>query len=110
MRFLREGQTLNKVAKVKLERHRLEVRQAIIETYSKDLAAMDEVSGEVERLKWVGIYPQKQGGDAFMMRVKVPGGILTPPQARVIGRIAEDFGNRPIPNSHFGNNFLYLTT
>ena len=45
--------------------------------YSKDLSAMDDVPGEVERLKWVGIYPQKQGGDAFMMRVKVPGGVLT---------------------------------
>jgi ferredoxin-nitrite reductase len=110
MRFLREGQTLNKVEKIKLERHPLEVRQAIIDTYSKDLAAMDEVPGEVERLKWVGIYPQKQGGDAFMMRIKVPGGILMPEQARVIGRIASDFANGPIPNPHFGNNFLDLTT
>jgi ferredoxin-nitrite reductase len=110
MRFLREGQTLSKVEKIKLERHPLEVRQAIIDTYSKDLAAMDEVPGEVERLKWVGIYPQKQGGDAFMMRIKVPGGILTPEQAQVVGRIATDFANGPIPNPHFGNNFLDLTT
>jgi ferredoxin-nitrite reductase len=110
MRFLREGQTLSKVEHIKLERHPLEVRQAIIDTYSKDLAAMSAVPGEVERLKWVGIYPQKQGGDAFMMRIKVPGGSLTPLQARVIGRIASDFANGPIPNPHFGNNFLDLTT
>jgi ferredoxin-nitrite reductase len=110
VRILRENQRLNKVEKIKLERHPLEVRQAIIETYSKDLAAMDEVPGEVERLKWVGIYPQKQGGDAFMMRIKVPGGVLKPEQARVIGRIAAEFANGPIPNPHFGNNFLDLTT
>jgi ferredoxin-nitrite reductase len=110
MRFLREGQTLNKVEKIKLQRHPLEVKQAIMDTYSKDLSAMGEVPGEVERLKWVGIYPQKQGGDAFMMRVKVPGGVLTPEQAEVIGRIAVDFANGPIPNPHFGNNFLDLTT
>jgi ferredoxin-nitrite reductase len=110
VRILRENQRLNKVEKIKLKRHPLEVRRAIIETYSKDLAAMDEVPGEVERLKWVGIYPQKQGGDAFMMRVKVPGGVLRPDQARVIGRIAADFANGPIPNPHFGNNFLDLTT
>ena len=110
MRFLREGQTLNKVEKIKLQRHPLEVQQAIIETYSKDLSAMDDVPGEVERLKWVGIYPQKQGGDAFMMRVKVPGGVLTPEQTKVIGKIAADFANGPIPNPHFGNNFLDLTT
>ena len=110
MRILRENQRLNKVEKIKLERHPLEVREAILDTYSSDLAAMDEVPGEVERLKWVGIYPQKQGGDAFMMRIKVPGGVLRPEQARVIGRIAVDFAEGPIPNPHFGNNFLDLTT
>ncbi len=110
MRFLKEGQTLNKVEKIKLQRHPLDVQQSIVDTYSRDLSAMDDVPGEVERLKWVGIYPQKQGGDAFMMRVKVPGGVLTPEQTKVIGKIAVDFANGPIPNPHFGNNFLDLTT
>jgi ferredoxin-nitrite reductase len=110
VKFLREGQKLNKVEKIKLERHPLEVRQAIIDTYSRDLAAMDEIPGEVERLKWVGIYPQKQGGDAFMMRIKLPGGVLRPEQAKVIGKLATEFANGPIPNPHFGNNFLDLTT
>jgi ferredoxin-nitrite reductase len=110
VRILRENQRLNKVEKIKLERHPLEVREAILETYSRDLSALDEVPGEVERLKWVGIYPQKQGGDAFMMRIKVPGGVLSPEQARVIGRIAADFADGPVANPHFGNNFLDLTT
>ena len=110
MQILRE-QKLNKVEQIKLERHPLEVRQAILDTYSKEgIESLHAVPGEVERLKWVGIYPQKQGGDAFMMRVKVPGGVLTPEQARVIGRIASDFANGPIPNPHFGNNFLDMTT
>ena len=101
---------MNKVEKIKQERHPLEVYGAIIDTYSKDLSAMDAVPGEVERLKWVGIYPQKQGGDAFMMRIKIPGGVLTPEQTRVIGKIAADFARGPVPNPHFGNNFLDLTT
>ena len=109
MRSLRE-QKLNKVERIKLERHPLEVRQAIIDTYSKDLSKMDEVPGEVERLKWVGVYPQKQGGDAFMMRIKVPGGILTAEQTKVVGRIASDFAHGPVENPHFGNNFLDITT
>jgi ferredoxin-nitrite reductase len=107
---LRKNQKLNKVEQIKLERHPLEVREAIIDRYSKDLSSMDEVPGEVERLKWVGIYPQKQGGDAFMIRLKVPGGVLTPEQTRVIGQIAIDFANGPISNPHFGNNFLDITT
>ena len=110
MRFLREDQTLSKVEKIKQERHPLEVYGAIIDAYSKDLSAMDEVPGEVERLKWVGIYPQKQGGDAFMMRIKIPGGVLTPEQTRVVGKIAADFARGPAPNPHFGNDFLDLTT
>src|SRR5688500_4879073 len=110
MRYLRKDKTLNKVEKIKQERHPLEVYGAIIETYSKDLSAMDGVPGEVERLKWVGIYPQKQGGDAFMMRIKIPGGVLTPEQTGDVGKIAADFARGPVPNQHFGNNFLDLTT
>ncbi len=110
METLRKNQKLNKVEQIKLERHPLEVREAIIDRYSKDLSSMAEVPGEVERLKWVGIYPQKQGGDAFMIRLKVPGGVLTPEQTRVIGQIAIDFANGPISNPHFGNNFLDITT
>ncbi len=111
METLRKNQRLNKVEKIKLERHPLEVREAIINTYSKKgIESMDEVPGEVERLKWVGIYPQNQGGNAFMIRIKVPGGVLSAEQARTIGQIAVDFANGPIPNPHFGNNFLDLTT
>jgi ferredoxin-nitrite reductase len=111
METLRKNQKLNKVERIKLERHPLEVRESVIDTYSRrGIEALNEVPGEYERLKWVGIYPQKQGGDAFMIRIKIPGGVLTPEQARVIGQIAIDFANGPISNPHFGNNFLDLTT
>ena len=111
METLRKNQRLNKVEKFKLERHPLEVREAILTTYSKKgIESMSEVPGEFERLKWVGIYPQNQGGNAFMIRIKVPGGVLSSEQAQVIGQIATDFANGPIPNPHFGNNFLDLTT
>src|SRR3954462_14095466 len=111
METLRKNQKLNKVEQIKLERHPLEVRDAIINTYSKKgIGSLNEVPGEYERLKWVGIYPQKQGGDAFMLRIKVPGGVLSPEQARVVGQTAIDFAHGPISNPQFGNNFLDLTT
>jgi ferredoxin-nitrite reductase len=111
VQFLRENQRLNKVEKIKLERHPLEVRDAVVETYSRrGIQAIDEVPGEYERLKWVGIYPQNQGGNAFMLRIKVPGGVLAPDQVQVIGQMAIDFANGPIPNPRFGNNFLDITT
>ena len=87
---------LNPIELQKLERHPLEIADAIIDTYSVDgPAGIAKVPGEVERLKWAGIYPQKQGGDAFMMRVKVPGGLLTAAQIREIGVVADAFGEGP---------------
>ena len=45
---LRKNQKLNKVEKIKLERHPLEVREAVIDTYSKKgIESMNEVPGEV---------------------------------------------------------------
>lgn len=110
MKFLRD-QKLNQTEKVKLERHPLEVERAIIDTYSKEgVESLHAVPGEMERLKWVGVYPQKQGGDAFMMRYKIPGGVLKADQARVLGEIATEFAEGPISNPVFGNAFLDITT
>jgi len=104
---------LNEIEQFKLERHPLEIADAIIDTYSKEgPAGIAKVPGEVERLKWAGIYPQKQGGDAFMMRVKVPGGLLTAPQAREIGVVADAFGEGPdgTESRVFGSRFADITT
>ncbi|MGO8872634.1 MAG: nitrite/sulfite reductase [Acidimicrobiales bacterium] len=104
---------LNEIERWKLERHPLEIADAIIDTYSKEgPGEIAKVPGEVERLKWAGIYPQKQGGDAFMMRVKVPGGFLTSPQLREIGVTADAFGEGPdgTESRVFGSRYADLTT
>jgi ferredoxin-nitrite reductase len=104
---------LNEIELFKLERHPLEIADAIIDTYSKEgPAGIAKVPGEVERLKWAGIYPQKQGGDNFMMRVKVPGGFLTAAQAREIGVAADAFGEGPdgTESRMFGSRYADLTT
>jgi ferredoxin-nitrite reductase len=112
MKFLREmPRGLNQQERWKLERHPLEVKEAIIERYSREGPdSIHAVEGEMERLKWVGIYPQKHGGDAFMIRVKLPGGVMTAEQARVIGEIASEFATGPEEHPEFGNNYLDLTT
>jgi ferredoxin-nitrite reductase len=76
---------------------------------SEGIAAIDAVPGELERLKWVGIYPQRQGGDALMLRVKVPGGRLTAPQARCIGEIADEFARGPRTNDLWPDGVADLT-
>jgi ferredoxin-nitrite reductase len=102
---------LNQVERWKLERHPLEVADAVISRYAKEGPdAIAKVPGEQERLKWVGLYPQRQGGDAFMMRVKVPGGVLTADQAREIGVTADAFGEGPDDSAVFGNRYADITT
>ena len=96
---------------MKLARHPFEVAQAVIDTYSKQGPdSIAKVPGEVERLKWVGMYPQRQGGDAFMMRIKVPGGVMTAPQVREIGVAADAFAEGPDDSPVFGNRYADLTT
>ncbi|HLN17323.1 MAG TPA: hypothetical protein VK277_11320 [Acidimicrobiales bacterium] len=102
---------LNSVEQLKLERHPFEVARAVVERYSVEgPAAIASVPGETERLKWVGLYPQRQGGDAFMLRIKVPGGYLTAAQAREIGVAADAFAEGPEDSPVFGNRFADLTT
>ncbi len=111
MKFLRPYKKLNSVEQAKLKRHPLDVRDDIINKYAKEgPEAIAAVEGEQERLKWFGIYPQRQGGDAFMFRIKIPGGRLTSQQARVIGQMAEEFAVGPYPNPVFGTGFLDITT
>jgi ferredoxin-nitrite reductase len=47
---------------------------------------------DVVRLKWWGLYHDKPKVGTFMLRVKLPGGLLTPAQLRAIGEISNDFG------------------
>ena len=102
---------LNQVERWKLERHPLQVADAVITRYAREgPGAIAKVPGEAERLKWVGLYPQRQGGDAFMLRVKVPGGVLSAEQAREIGVVADAFGEGPDDSAVFGNRYADLTT
>jgi ferredoxin-nitrite reductase len=111
LRPYRKTGELNQVERWKLDRDPLDVADAIIDTYAAaGPAAIAAVPGEQERLKWVGLYPQRQGGDAFMMRVKVPGGRLSSAQAREIGLVADVLGEGPDESPVFGNRYADLTT
>jgi ferredoxin-nitrite reductase len=114
MEFLRplsEGSALNQNERWKLERHPLDVAATVRGRYA-GLGASEiaKVPGEVERLKWVGLYPQRQGGDAFMMRVKVPGGWLNAAQARLLGEVVEEFARGPEPHPVWGDRYCDITT
>ena len=47
---------------------------------------------DIVRLQWFGMYHDKPKIGTFMMRVKIPSGILSPEGLRTIGTISEEFG------------------
>ena len=111
IRPFRHGSELSQQEKWKLERHPLEVAAAVRDTYARlGPQAIAKVPGEVERLKWVGLYPQRQGGDAFMLRVKVPGGRLSADQARQIGEVAVELARAPELHPVWGDSYCDITT
>ncbi|MCU1491681.1 MAG: Ferredoxin--nitrite reductase [Acidimicrobiaceae bacterium] len=108
--FRRTGE-FNPVERLKLERHPLEVAEAVRARYAEEgPSAIASVPGEMERLKWVGLYPQRQGGDAFMLRIKVPAGRLRADQVRRVGEVVDRFARGPEEHPVWGNRYCDLTT
>ncbi len=83
--------SLNKMEFTKLEKDGLDVIETIVNTYSKEGFQSIE-SSDMDRFKWAGVYQQRPKDGHFMMRVRIPGGILSSEQARVLARIAQDYG------------------
>jgi len=47
---------------------------------------------DIVRLKWYGLYHDKPKTGYFMLRVKTPGGLLSPAKLRTIGRLSTELG------------------
>ena len=82
---------LNKVELIKLKKDGLDI-QADVERYAKlGFGAIEEI--DFDLLKWLGLYisrPKENG--YFLLRVKLPGGVLSSDQARCLAGIAADYG------------------
>jgi ferredoxin-nitrite reductase len=53
---------------------------------------LDIPEEELVRLKWHGLYHDKPKVGSFMLRIKVPAGVLSPKALRAIGEVSERFG------------------
>jgi ferredoxin-nitrite reductase len=111
---------MNTVERWKEEKHPLEVIEDV-KQYAREGLSFDEIEeragdGEWERLKWAGMYAHGRQRGYFMMRTKVPGGYLTPEQARVVGEVAHEYATAPEEyggeeqNEIWGDAFLDITT
>ncbi|HUY19624.1 MAG TPA: nitrite/sulfite reductase [Candidatus Binataceae bacterium] len=62
-------------------------QQRLVETSYESVPEEDIV-----RLQWFGLYHDKPKVGSFMMRIKIPGGRLTPGALRAIGEVADRYG------------------
>src|SRR5947209_12230353 len=80
----------NSVERIKRDKPPLGIRDELPALIAAGYERMPEE--DIVRLKWWGLYHDKPKIGTFMLRVKVPGGILAPDQLRAIGEISNDFG------------------
>lgn len=102
---------LNHDEEIKQESEIWDVKQRVIDTYSKQ--GFDSIAREdlYPRFKWLGLYTQRKqnlGGEHtgednsvledkyFMMRVRFDGGICSTAQARAVGQISRDYARSTV--------------
>ena len=102
---------LNHDEEIKQESPVLDVKQRVIDTYSK--GGFDSIDREdlYPRFKWLGLYTQRKqnlGGEFtgednkvledkyFMMRVRFDGGICSTEQARAVGELSRDYARSTV--------------
>ncbi|MRG27886.1 nitrite/sulfite reductase [Laceyella tengchongensis] len=91
-KWAEQADKLNSVEQLKLRQDGLDIIDEIREVYAKQgFASIPEEKFSL--FKWAGVYQQRPKSDGyFMMRVRIPTGILNSRQARVIAELSERFG------------------
>lgn len=78
--------------KMKLEKDGLDVIHDIHRYAKTGFASID--ADDFDRMKWHGVYRQKpKDSGYFMMRLRLPGGLINGRQARVISEIADKYAH-----------------
>src|ERR671919_1020905 len=80
----------NPVERLKQEKAPLGIRDELPALIAAGYEAVPEE--EMVRLQWWGLYHDKPKIGTFMLRIKLPGGRVSPEQLRTIGRVSNRFG------------------
>ncbi len=83
---------LNKFEKLKGEKDGLAVKEEIEKFAALGWEAMD-VNDRDHRLKWLGVFFRPVTPGKFMMRMRIPNGVLTSPQLRVLASVLQRYGD-----------------
>lgn len=85
-------ENLNKFERLKAEKDGLTVKAELEQFASIGWEAMDETDRD-HRLKWLGVFFRPVTPGKFMMRMRIPNGILTSEQMRVLGEVVQHYGD-----------------
>jgi ferredoxin-nitrite reductase len=80
----------NSVERIKRDKPPLLIREELPALVAQGYERMQEE--DIVRLQWWGLYHDKPKIGTFMLRVKIPSGILTPAKLRAIGEVANRYG------------------
>lgn len=80
----------NSVERIKRDRPPLGIREELPALVAQGYERMAEE--DVVRLQWWGLYHDKPKVGTFMLRVKIPSGIVAPARLRRIGEVANRYG------------------
>lgn len=81
---------MNKIEEYKSEKDGLDILNDV-PRYAA--GGWQEISdGDKERLKWAGVFFRRQTPGHFMMRLRIPNGIMSAMQLRTIGELSGEFG------------------
>ncbi|MBD1822431.1 ferredoxin--nitrite reductase [Cyanobacteria bacterium FACHB-DQ100] len=89
---LASAPTQNKFEKLKAEKDGLAVKAELEQFAHLGWEAMDETDRDY-RLKWLGVFFRPVTPGKFMLRMRIPNGILTSGQTRVLGEILQRYGD-----------------
>ena len=80
----------NNVERLKRDKFPLQILDEVPELAERNYLDISEE--DMVRFQWYGLYQDKPKVGYFMLRIKVPSGILTSAQYRVIGELSRKFG------------------
>ena len=83
---------LNKFERFKAEKDGLAVKDEIEKFAGMGWEAVDETDLK-QRLKWLGVFFRPVTPGKFMLRMRVPNGIVTSEQMQVLGEIVQRYGD-----------------
>src|SRR5262245_46037460 len=84
------GRGMNKIETLKAEKDGLDVQEDLIRFAREGWKTIAD--DDKERLKWVGVFQRRPTPGHFMMRVRMPNGIVSSDQLRLLAQITGESG------------------